>query len=223
MKFLCDVIFSALPGQCNNSYFEIAIFHLDDYHWQQNFSNHTYKSLTTSKSISENFTLKLRCDVIFPSSSGQCDIPSFKMANFQLDDYSWWPNFYHHTKLKKPKTLTTSKDISENFTLKLLSDVIFPSLFGQPNIHRFTMSNFRTDEYQWKPHFPNHIKFELKTSNWIQKTFGKSYFEAAVWRHFPGVAQQMRYSFFQDCQFLIRWLSLVTKLLKSDHVQTKKL
>ena len=149
MKFLCDVIFSALPGQCNNSYFEIAIFHLDDYHWQQNFSYHTYKSLTTSKSISENFTLKLRCDVIFPSSSGQCDIPSFKMANFQLDDYYWWPNFYHHTKLKKPKTLTTSKDISENFTLKLLSDVIFPSLFGQPNIHRFTMSNFRTDEYQW--------------------------------------------------------------------------
>ena len=198
MKFLCDVILSALPGQSNNSYFEIVIFHLDDYHWQQNFSNHTYKPLTTSKNISENFTLKLLFDAIFPSFSDQCDIPSFKMANFQLDDYSWWPNFSHHTKLKKPKTLTTSKGMSENFTLKLLSDVIFLSLSGQPNIHCFTMSNFRIDEYTWKPHFPNHIEFELKTSNWIQKTFGKSYFEAAVWRHFSSVGQQMQYSFFQE-------------------------
>ena len=47
------------------------------------------QTLTRSKDLSENLSLKLLCDVNFPTLSSQCDISSFKMVNFQLDDYPW--------------------------------------------------------------------------------------------------------------------------------------
>ena len=61
----------------------------------------TKKPLTKSKDLSQNLILKLLCDVIFSSLPGQCNIPSLKMANFQLDDYPWQPKFSSHTKLKQ--------------------------------------------------------------------------------------------------------------------------
>ena len=54
---------------------------------------------------------------------------------------------------KKPRT--RCKDLSESFILKLLCDVIFLSLSGQFGIPSFTMFNFQSDEYPWKPNFSN--------------------------------------------------------------------
>ena len=72
------------------------------------------------------------------------------------------------TPIWNKKPLTKSKDFSENLSLKLLSDVILPSLPGQADISWFIMSNFQSDEYPWKPNFSNHIKFILKTYNYNQ-------------------------------------------------------
>ena len=41
LELLCDVIFPSLHGQSDILCFTMAIFHLDDYHWRPNFSNHT--------------------------------------------------------------------------------------------------------------------------------------------------------------------------------------
>ena len=55
LSLLCDVIFSFLSGKSykkNILCFTMSIFHLHDYHWQPNFSNHMklkLKRLTRSK------------------------------------------------------------------------------------------------------------------------------------------------------------------------------
>ena len=41
LKLLRDVIFLSLSGQSDIPCFAMTIFHLDDYHWQPNVSNHT--------------------------------------------------------------------------------------------------------------------------------------------------------------------------------------
>ena len=56
-------------------------------------SDSNQNPLTRPKEFSENLTLKLLPDVIFPFLSCQSDVPSFKMANFKLDDYLRSPNF----------------------------------------------------------------------------------------------------------------------------------
>ena len=40
-----------------------------------------------AKHLLENYNLKFLCDIIFLPLPGQSNIPSFKMANFELDDY----------------------------------------------------------------------------------------------------------------------------------------
>ena len=62
--------------------------------------NWNKKPLTTSKGLSENFSLNLLCRVIFPSLPGQSDVTWFRMAIFCLDDYYWQPNFSNHIKFK---------------------------------------------------------------------------------------------------------------------------
>ena len=59
------------------------------------------KTLTATKTLPENLSLKFLCDAIFLPLPGQCDIPSFKMTNFQIDEYTWSPNFSNYTKLKQ--------------------------------------------------------------------------------------------------------------------------
>ena len=103
LKLLFDVIFLSLPGQSNILCFIMAIYNLDDYHWQQTSqitSNSNQRTLTRSKGLSKNLSLKLLCDVIFPSLSGQSDIACYAISNFQSDEYSWKPNFSNHIKLK---------------------------------------------------------------------------------------------------------------------------
>ena len=63
------------------------------------------------------------------------------------------------------KSLTRSKDLSENFSLKLMCDVIFLSLPDQSDIPRFTISNFQSDENPWKPNFSNYTKLKQKISD----------------------------------------------------------
>ena len=93
-------------------------------------------------------------------------------VNFQSDEYPWKPNFSNHPKLKQ-KPLSRSKYLSENISLHFLCDVIFLSLPGQSDIPCFTMSNFQSDEYPWKPNFSNHTNLKQKTSNCIQRSFRK--------------------------------------------------
>ena len=130
LELLRDVIVPSLSGQFDIHYFKMSNFQSDEYPWKPNFSNHIrfkVNPLTRSKNLSENLSLKFLCDVIFLSLPGQCGIPSFKKATFQLDDYPWKPNFSNHTKLEQ-KLLTTAESLSENLSLKLLCDVIFLSL-----------------------------------------------------------------------------------------------
>ena len=51
--------------------------------------NSNKKPLARLKDLSENLSLKLLCDVIFFVVTRPIDVPSFKMANFQLHDYPW--------------------------------------------------------------------------------------------------------------------------------------
>ena len=51
------------------------------------------KLLTKSKYVPENLSMKLLCDIMFLSFSGQSDIPCFKMTIFHLDDHHW-QHFY---------------------------------------------------------------------------------------------------------------------------------
>ena len=71
------------------------------------------------------------------------------MVIFHLDDYQWYPYFSNLTKLKQ-KTSNRSKDLSQNLNLKLLCDVIFPSMPGQSDIPCFLMVIFHLDDYQWQ-------------------------------------------------------------------------
>ena len=125
------------------------------------------KPLTRSKDLSENLSYKLLCDVISLSCSSQYDIRCFTIAIFHLDDYHWQPNVLNHNNLKQ-KTSDQIQRTFRNLSLKLLCDIIFPSLPGQFDLSCFTMSNFQSYEYPWKPNFSNHIKFILKTSNYDQ-------------------------------------------------------
>ena len=61
----------------------------------------TKKPLTRYKDFLENLSLKLLCDVTFPSLPGQSDIPCFTMTIFHLDDCHWQPNVSNHTNLKQ--------------------------------------------------------------------------------------------------------------------------
>ena len=45
------------------------------------------KPLTRSKNLSENLSLKLLCDVVFPSFPSQSDIPCIRMSNFESHEY----------------------------------------------------------------------------------------------------------------------------------------
>ena len=60
--------------------------------------------------------------------------------------------------------LTISKGRLENLSLKLLCNVIFPSLPDQFGIFSFTTSNFQLEEYPWEPNFSNYNKLKEKTS-----------------------------------------------------------
>ena len=74
----------------NPIFLVIAIFHLNNYYCSQSSQvtlNSKEKSLTKSKYLLENFSFKMFCDVIFSSLLSQYDVSSFKIANFQLDDY----------------------------------------------------------------------------------------------------------------------------------------
>ena len=48
LKVLCDIIFLLLSGMFDILSFTMAIFDLDDYHWQPNFSNYIKLKLKTS-------------------------------------------------------------------------------------------------------------------------------------------------------------------------------
>ena len=48
LELLCDVISLSLLGQSDIPYFTMVVFHLDDYHWQPHFSNHTKLKQNTS-------------------------------------------------------------------------------------------------------------------------------------------------------------------------------
>ena len=67
----------------------------------------------------------------------------------------------------------------------MLCDVIFPLLLGQYEFSSFTMTNFQLDGYLCNTSFLNNTKLKLKTSNHVQTIFSKSYFQAALWIHFP--------------------------------------
>ena len=60
------------------------------------------------------------------------------------------------------KALTTSKDLLENLSVKLLCHIISLSLPSQSDIPCFTMAIFHLDDRHWQPNFSNHIKFKLK-------------------------------------------------------------
>ena len=76
----------------------------------------------------------------------------------------WLPISAKRLKSHQIETKTSNK-IQRSFTnlsLKLLRDVIFPSLPGQSDIPCITMSNFQWDDYPWKQKLWNGIKFILK-------------------------------------------------------------
>ena len=51
--------------------------------------NSNQKPLTRSKDLLETLCWKLLYDAIFLSFHDQCDVPSFKLDKFQLDEYLW--------------------------------------------------------------------------------------------------------------------------------------
>ena len=63
------------------------------------------------------------------------------------------------------KSLTRSKDLSQNITLKLLDGVIFPSLPSQFGIPFFTMSNFNQRSTHGNQTSQNKTKLKEKTSD----------------------------------------------------------
>ena len=135
---LCDVIFALLLGQSNTSCFIMLIFHLHDYHWQPNFSNHIKLkkgTLTKSKDLLEYFSLKLLYDVIFPSLPGQCNDPSFKKTNFHLDDYPGKQTSQITLNFNK-KPLARSQSLLENLMCRRTSS---PS---QSHVLCFTVDSF---------------------------------------------------------------------------------
>ena len=131
--------------------------------------NWNKKPLTTSKNVSENLSLRLLYDIVFPSLSGQSEISCFIMTIFHLRDYQWQANFSNHIKFKL-RTCNKIQTTLENLSLKLLCGVIFLSFSDRFDIPSYTMSNFKPDEYPWKPYFSSHIKFKLRTSTQIQRT-----------------------------------------------------
>ena len=135
--------------------------------------NWNKKPVTRWKDLSEDLSLKWLCDVILTSLYGQSHIPCFTMFNLQSDEYPWRSKLSNRIKVIL-KPLTRSKEFSENLSLKLFCDVIFPSFIGQSQTPCFTMSNLQSDEYLWKLNLSNRTRFILKTSNYIQRCFRKS-------------------------------------------------
>ena len=92
---LCDVIFLSLPGEFDIPCFTMAIFHLDDYHWQPNVSNDIkFKFKTSQKSDREgNITLntqKVIQELLFSELSDRGDMQRL----FQIFvSYKYYMNF----------------------------------------------------------------------------------------------------------------------------------
>ena len=155
MKVLCKILFLSLPGQSDLTCSTMASFQLDEYPWKPSFSYHIkfiWKPLPRSKDLMKNLSFKFLCDVIFSSLPGQCDVPSFNIANF---NYLVSPG--NQTSQITPNgnknALISSSDLSENSTLKLLCNVFFLSLHSQSNIPCVTIAISESDEYTWKPNF----------------------------------------------------------------------
>ena len=63
--------------------------------------------------------------------------------------------------------LAISQSLLDNFTLKLLCQVITSSLPANPTFLILLLSFFTypLDDYHWQPNFLKHTKFKQKTSN----------------------------------------------------------
>ena len=118
--------------------------------------------ITGSQGLEEHLSLKMLDDIIFPFLLSQSVILWFVNVCFLLSDYPWQPNLSNHTKVKW-KSLTASRLFSEKLSLKLLLDIIFPSLPGQFNIYFLKRTYFHlATDYLLQPNVSNWSKFKWK-------------------------------------------------------------
>ena len=133
------------------------------------------------------------------------------------------------------------KDLLENFSLKLMCDVILPTLPDHSGIPCFTMSNVQWDDYPMNQKSSNCIKLLLKPLT-ISKVFsenlnlkllcdvifpsfpGQSDIPCfTMGRRFPVVTHLIPHALFYNGQFSIRWLALSTNFLKPYQIGIKSL
>ena len=88
-----------------------------------------------------------RCPINLTFRALQC--PTFNQVSTHGSQTSQTKQYWNK------KRLLRSKNLSKYLSLKLLRDVIFPSLPGQSDIPCFVMSDFESEEYPLKPNFSN--------------------------------------------------------------------
>ena len=103
LKVLCDVIPLSLPCQSEIPCFKMSSYQLDEYLLKPNFSNHI-----KIKHLSEDFNLKVLCDIIFPllpdKTHSSCftkqifnEMSPSGRQTFQIMQ-NWNKNLYQHPK-----------------------------------------------------------------------------------------------------------------------------
>ena len=108
---------------------------------RQTFKSHQIETMNLYlylRYLLQKSTQTLLYNVDFASFLSQSFILCFTMVNLQLVECAWQPNFSNHTKLKQKKSLYLRASTS----LKLLSNISFPSLPGQSVMPCFIVANF---------------------------------------------------------------------------------